>query len=55
MPALDVRRDTSVDQAVAAVLARTSRLDVLVNNAGRPDSIWLQITSEPGPAVLTTS
>jgi len=31
---LDVSSDTSVDQAVKAVLAHVRRIDVLVNNAG---------------------
>lgn len=35
MLALDVDDDASVEQCVASLLARTGRLDVLVNNAGR--------------------
>lgn len=31
---LDVRADSSVEACIGAVLARTGRLDVLVNNAG---------------------
>jgi len=56
MLALDVRSGTSVGQAVAAVLARASRLDVLVNNAGYLlEGAVEEVTVEEARAELETN
>jgi NAD(P)-dependent dehydrogenase (short-subunit alcohol dehydrogenase family) len=53
---LDVSSDASVDQAVKDVLARTSRIDVLINNAGIASAgVTEAFTPDQAKVVLNTN
>jgi NAD(P)-dependent dehydrogenase (short-subunit alcohol dehydrogenase family) len=53
---LDVSSDTSVDRAVKQVLARTGRIDVLINNAGVASAgITEAFTSDQAKIVFNTN
>jgi 3-oxoacyl-[acyl-carrier protein] reductase len=54
--ALDVTAPGAIDEAVAGVLARHGRIDVLVNNAGiAKDQLMLRMKREDWDAVIATN
>ncbi|MEO7190678.1 MAG: 3-oxoacyl-[acyl-carrier-protein] reductase [Vicinamibacterales bacterium] len=54
--AMDVTDDAAIGRVVAEVLARTGRIDVLVNNAGiTRDQLMLRMKREDWDAVLATN